>query len=80
MTENVENLILEHLKRIQGEQAATRSQLADVLTRLGQIETMVGRLLRDNADAYGERIEDRHSLDALRSRVERLERRLELEP
>lgn len=78
MTENVENLILEHLKRIQAEQAATRASLTEVVSRLGQIETMVGRLLRDNADAYGERIEDRHALDALKSRIERIERRLEI--
>jgi hypothetical protein len=80
MTENVENLILEHLKRFQTEQTAMRGQLTDVVSRLGQIETMMARLLRESADAYGERIEDRHVLDALRSRIDRIERRLELEP
>jgi hypothetical protein len=41
---------------------------------------MMARLLRESADACGERVEDRHALDALRSRIDRIERRLELEP
>ena len=78
MTDNVENLILEHLKRIQAEQGAMRVQLTEMVSRFGQMETMVGRLLRDNADAYGERIDDRHAADSLRARIERIERRLEI--
>ena len=80
MTENVENLILEHLKRFQAEQTATRADVAEILTRMGQLETMMARLLRESADGYGERVQDRHAFDALRSRLERIERRLELEP
>ena len=80
MTENVENLILEHLKRFQAEQAATRTDVSEILARMCQLETMMARLLRESADAYGDRVQDRHAFDALRSRLERIERRLELEP
>jgi len=80
MTENVENLLLEHLKRFQAEQAAMRTDVAEILSRMGQIETMMARLLRESADTYGERVQDRHAFDALRLRLERIERRLELEP
>jgi hypothetical protein len=49
-----------------------------MMTRLGQIETMIARIGRDNAHAYEEQFEDRHALDALKERIERIERRLEL--
>jgi chromosome segregation ATPase len=78
MTENVENLMLEHLKKIQGEQSAARDRDREILTRLGQMESMIARIGRDNAHAYEEQVEDRHALDALKERVERLEKRLEL--
>ena len=70
--------MLEHLKKIQGEQAASRERDRELMTRLGQIESMIARIGRDNADAFAEQIEDRHALDAIKHRVERIERRLEL--
>ncbi|MDE2597039.1 MAG: hypothetical protein KGL44_09195 [Sphingomonadales bacterium] len=78
MVENVENLLLEHLKKIQAEQSAARDRDRELMVRLGQIETMIARIGRDNAHAFEEQIEDRHSLDALKDRVERIERRLEI--
>ncbi len=78
MSDKVENLMLEHLKKIQGEQAASRERDRELMTRLGQIETMIARIGRDNAHAFEEQIEDRHALDAIKDRVERIERRLEL--
>ena len=78
MTENVENLLLEHLKKIQAEQSAARDRDRELLTRLGQIKSMVARIGRDNAHAFEEQIEDRHALDALKERLERIERRLEI--
>jgi len=80
MTDNVENLILEHLKKIQAEQAATRERDREMMARTSQIESMVARIGRDNAHAYEEQVEDRHSVDALRRRIERIESRLELTP
>ena len=79
MTENVENLMLEHLKKIQAEQAASRDRDREIITRLGQIESKIASISRDNALAYEEQVDDRHTLDALRVRIERIERRLELE-
>lgn len=78
MTEKVDNLMLEHLMKIQAEQALSRERDREMMTRLGQIETSIARIGRDNAHAFEEQIEDRHSLDALKDRVERLERRLEI--
>ena len=78
MAENVDNLALEHLKKIHAEQSSSRGRDREILTRLAQIETSIARIGRDNAHAFEEQIEDRHALDALKERVERIERRLEL--
>lgn len=78
MTDNVENLILEHLKKIQAEQAAARERDAEIMTRLATIETGIARIARDESLNYGEIIQDRHAVDKLKERVERIERRLEL--
>ena len=44
MTENIENLILEHLKKIQAEQTAARERDAEILTRLASIENGLARI------------------------------------
>lgn len=78
MSEPADNLILEHLKKIPAEQSAARLRDSEVLARLGGIESALARLGRDSAGHYAELIEDRHALDALKARIERIERRLEL--
>ncbi len=80
MTEIVDNLVLEHLKKIQGEQSASRERDSEILSRLAHIETSVARLARDGADNFSEVIADRHAVDKLKERIERIERRLELQP
>ncbi|MFT4197100.1 MAG: hypothetical protein QM601_04210 [Pseudoxanthomonas sp.] len=76
---NVENLILEHLKKIQTEQGAARERDAQIMARLGQIELGIARISRDEAANYSEIVQDRHVVDRLKERIERIERRLELE-
>lgn len=78
MTEAIENLMLEHLKKIQAEQSAARERDTEILTRLSHIESGIARIARDESMNYGEIIEDRHSVDKLKERIERIERRLEL--
>jgi tRNA threonylcarbamoyladenosine modification (KEOPS) complex Cgi121 subunit len=80
MVEEVENLVLEHLKKIQSEQTASRERDSEILSRLAHIETAVARLARDGADNFAEVIADRHAVDKLKERIERIERRLELQP
>jgi hypothetical protein len=79
MAETVDNLMLEHLKKIQTEQTASRERDAEILSRLAHIETSVARLARDGADNFAEVIADRHTVDKLKARIERIERRLELQ-
>jgi tRNA threonylcarbamoyladenosine modification (KEOPS) complex Cgi121 subunit len=79
MADATDNLVLEHLKRIQTEQTASRERDAEMLSRLAQIDTSIARLARDGADNFAEVIADRHAVDKLRDRIERIERRLELQ-
>jgi hypothetical protein len=78
MSDNVENLVLEHLKKIQLELVASRERDAEILARLGHIELGLARIARDEATNYGEIIQDRHVVDKIKQRLDRIERRLEL--
>ena len=51
---DTENLLFEHLKKIQAELAAARERDAEVITRLASIEAAIARLARDTASSYGE--------------------------
>ncbi len=75
---NIENMVLEHLKKIQGELADARERDVQMLSRLASIESSIARLNRDNASSYAEMIEDRHAGDRIRERLDRIERRLEI--
>ncbi len=78
MTDNIDNLILEHLKRMQAEMADIRKDTTEIKNRLGSIESGIARIGRDEASNYTEIIENRHMFDRLAERVERIERRLEI--
>jgi len=47
MTENIENILLEHLKKMQAELGASRERDAEILRRLSGIETSIAKLGRD---------------------------------
>jgi hypothetical protein len=79
MTENVENLILEQLRKIRGVQDDHSAKLDQLLGRMNGVEKQLSRITRDEANTYAELIDDRHRLDAVVKRLERIERRLELE-
>ena len=78
MSENIDNLILEHLKRIQAEQSNARERDQEILNRLSLIESGLARVTRDESANYSEIIANRHTVDKLKERIERIERRLEL--
>jgi archaellum component FlaC len=66
------------LKRMQTEMAAIRQDTTEIKSRLGSIETGIGRIAQGEAGNYAEIIENRHMVDRLVERVERLEKRFEL--
>ena len=71
MTDNTENLILEHLRAI-------RSTLSDHGERLNRIELRSATIEQTLGSLYALSGSDRETLTALTRRVERVERRLEL--
>ena len=78
MNEPIDNIVLEHLKKIQAEQTASRERDSEIMSRLSGIESGIARIARDESINYGEIIQDRHTVDKLKERLERIERRLEL--
>jgi hypothetical protein len=78
MKDNVENIVLEHFKKIQAEQSASRERDTEILNRLSHIESALARITRDEAINYGEIVQDGHVVDKLKERIERIERQLEL--
>ena len=75
---NVDNLMLEHLKKIQTELTGIRQDNSEIKSRLSSIESGIARITRDEAGNYGEIIENRHMVDKLAERLEKIEKRLEL--
>ena len=75
MTDNTENLVLELLRQMRNDMASLRSEVRDgfnrVDLRLGLVEQALSSMLAVFAS-------DRDELRSLKSRVERIERRLEL--
>lgn len=67
MTENIESLILEHLRAIRADVVAVKEDAREIKRRLTSLETGVAGLRRDHA-----------RYDRLAEPVERIERRLEL--
>jgi hypothetical protein len=78
MAENVENLMLEHLKRFQGMLERIDSRLDELTLRQTETHTAVLALRRDqvnDAEIVGHL---QVQLDIVRKRLDRLERRLDL--
>ncbi len=71
MTENIESLILEHLRAIRGVQNEHSERLNRIDLRLSIMEQTFGSL-------YALSGSDRETMNAVIRRVERIERRLEL--
>ncbi len=76
--ENVENLILEHLKKIQAEQSAARERDREIISRMSGLEAAIASLKRDGAEMYAGQISMTARLDRVSERIERIEKRLEL--
>jgi polyhydroxyalkanoate synthesis regulator phasin len=73
MTENVENLVLEQLRAIRATQTEHGNRLIQIELQLSAMGQQLGGL---TTAVYSGKSE----LDELRNRVDRIERRLELQP
>lgn len=78
MTDNVENLILEHLRALRGGQDRIEHELREVQSRQSSLETAVIGLRRDIVFTQEDVVRQPLSIDHLKERLHRIERRLEL--
>ena len=84
MTENVENLVLEHLRAMRSEIQTLRTEMhtefKDVKYRLSMLEVALSAVKRDQAESLGDYARQQMSIDHIVERIQRIERRLELIP
>lgn len=76
--ENVENIIIEHLKRFQAGQDRIEREIKEVKGRMSQLEIGIASIRGDLAHLSGDQARQQVSVDALSERIDRLERRLEI--
>ncbi|PZN86462.1 MAG: hypothetical protein DM484_00870 [Candidatus Methylumidiphilus alinenensis] len=78
MNENVENLVLEHLRHIRGRVDQIADDVGDLKQRMSGLESAMSLVRREVA--LGDETDARQqvTLDKLNVRIERIERRLEL--
>ena len=78
MTEDIDNLMLEHLKRFQAGQDRIERKLDELIVRVGHLEGSVSGLRRDFAHADENSASMGVRMDRINERIERIEKRLEL--
>jgi outer membrane murein-binding lipoprotein Lpp len=78
MTENVENLVLEHLRHIRGKVDQIAGDMDDLKSRMSSLESSMVSVKREVN--HGDEVDARHqvTLDKIAKRLERLEARLEI--
>jgi len=84
MTENVDHLILEHLKALRNEMREFRSETSDnfeqLKTRVQSLAERATLTERGLANVHGDLALVQLRLDKMDSKIERIERRLDLAP
>ena len=76
--ENIDNLILEHLRIIRADIAGMRDDIREIKQRLSNEEGGIGGVNPDTADLYTENAAQHLRYDRLVDRIEKIEKRLEL--
>jgi tetrahydromethanopterin S-methyltransferase subunit G len=78
MTEVIEDLLLEHLKRFQAGQDRIERKIDELVGRVGQLEVGMAGLRRDAAHSDANVAAISVRLDRVSERLDRIEKRLEL--
>jgi hypothetical protein len=78
MTENVENLVLEHLRALRADISDVRRTQKEHTTRLGEIAGSVAAVRRDQAHDGEVAAHLAVRIDPLDEEIQRIKRRLEL--
>jgi septation ring formation regulator EzrA len=78
VTETVENLLLEHLKRFQAGQDRMERKLEEITRRLSNLEAGQASVIQHLGHLASADAQQQLSADGFDQRLERIERRLEL--
>lgn len=78
MAGKVENLILEHLKAIRADIGSLKNDSSEIKSRLTSVESGIAGLRRDSASQYGDIVDTHSRYDRLVHRIDRIEKRLEI--
>ena len=78
MTDITENLMLEHLKRFQAGQDRIERKLEEMTRRLSNLEAGQASIIQHIGHLASADAQQQLAADGLNSRLERIERRLEL--
>ena len=77
--ENVESLIIEHLKRFQAGQERIERELKEIKTRLSALEASRGQVMQHIGHLVTSIAGQQVALDRINERIDRVEHRLELQ-
>lgn len=78
MSENVDNLILEHLKRFQAGQERIERKLEDLTRRVSNLEGGQASIIQHLGNLAAADAQQQLGTDGLNARLDRIERRLDL--
>ena len=78
MTENIENLIVEHLRAIRGDVANIKQDMSEVRVRLTSIDERLTLVEKGVANVHGDLAIVQTCLDRQSDRIERIENRFDL--
>jgi len=82
MTDNVENIVIEHLRALRSEVQTLRTEMhaefKDLKQRMVSVENAIVGMKHESADMRGDYVRQQVSIDNLVERIQRIEKRLEL--
>ena len=77
--ENVDSIIIEHLRPIRAGIALIKDDIREVKTRITHVDARIASLKRDAAQQYDESAAANARFDRITERIEKIERRLDLQ-
>ena len=78
MTDNIENLVLEHLRAIRADMVYMKDDVREIKSRVNTLEAGQATIIQQIGHLTGMAAEQHVLYDRLLERIERLERRLEI--
>ncbi|MEQ1558068.1 MAG: hypothetical protein ABL933_03900 [Methyloglobulus sp.] len=78
MTDNIESLVLEHLRIIRADMGSIKDDVREIKSRINTLEAGQATIIQQIGHLTGMAAEQHVRYDRLLERIERLERRLDL--